>query len=156
MMGDIWFARIPRMQIFTGKLNNVYTDPREVKVTCRVSGIREQNPMMQFELIDVGSKKLATLEERLQGEVIALKKSRMSNITSNYQNSPESTEEDYSGTVTWRPPVKDFGFYKVRVRMIGSDGLMQQRVLPLVVIRPMTGSRTGEFGWSLLDKGNPL
>ena len=62
----------------------------------------------------------------------------------------------YAGTATWSPPISDYGFYRIRVAMPGHRGLIHQREVTLVVIRPFNLETTsGEFGW-ILPEGDSL
>ena len=55
LFDDIWFARLPRMKLATGCPYNIFTDPRELEITCDISGSFDRAPRMHFELVDLSS-----------------------------------------------------------------------------------------------------
>ncbi|HTU25213.1 MAG TPA: hypothetical protein VMF30_07440, partial [Pirellulales bacterium] len=58
LFDDIWFARLPRMNLASGSPYNIFTDPNELEITCEISGSFDRAPKMHFDLID-----LSTLSE---------------------------------------------------------------------------------------------
>jgi len=102
MFDDLWFASLPRVSVETNSRNNLYTNPNDVEITCRVSGITQAEPKVRFELKDVDGTTLLTHETAMQA------------------NRPEATSARvFAGSASWRPPIgKDgYGFYRVRVSM---------------------------------------
>jgi hypothetical protein len=53
LFDDIWFARLPRMNLATGCPYNILTDPHELEITCDISGSFDRAPRMHFELVDL-------------------------------------------------------------------------------------------------------
>jgi len=156
LFDDVWLGRMPRMTLHTNSEHNVYTDPSGVNVTCKVSGILERDPMMTFELIDVGSNQLAKMENRLDGDIVAQQTTRASALLGKRLATPDVAALGYAGTMEWKPPIEHYGFYQVRVTMLGSSGTMQRRMLSLAVIRPQKNPVGGEFGWALPMGDKPL
>lgn len=156
LFDDIWLGRLPRMALKTDCSHNVYTRPDDIQVRCDVSGIPEREPSMTFELIDVRGERLAMLDDRLHGEAVSARPSPTPGQRAESDNTPDPAEHGYAGTMTWKPPITDYGYYRVRVTMSGATGLMQRREMSLAVIRPTSGPSRGEFGWSLPQGDRPL
>ncbi len=158
---DIWFARLPRMVLSSNSKHNVYTGQKQITITCEVSGILERDPLITFELIDIGSQKLARMENRLNGEVVALKKLRASAFSGKHIARAKIGHDGYAGKMSWTLPVKDNGFYRVNVAMLGHevDGkptLLHKRSISLAVVEPGGTPPGGEFGWTLPQGDQPL
>ncbi|MCA9248214.1 MAG: hypothetical protein KDA42_13895, partial [Planctomycetales bacterium] len=155
---DIWFARLPRMTLTTNSEFNVYSSPNDVRVTCHISGIVERDPEIRFELLDASSQSIDQSAQILQGEVIARKSSKVSEILSGAANTPVG----YAGTAEWKPQlVQDsadnaYGFYRVRVTMRSQQGIMHERETTIAIIRPLSEGVRGGFGWSLPRGDDPL
>ncbi len=84
-------------------------------------------------------------------------------VSAKPQTMPKTTEKTeqpsapvYSGTVSWKPPIREPGYYYVRVQMPGELGTISTRELSLIILRPLPGQTGGEFGWSLPDGEGPL
>lgn len=151
-LDDVWIARLPRMAVSTNSSFNVYTDPRDVVVTCDLSGILEKDPDIHFELLDASSHQLDNKSIRLDGRLITERISKASEIV----NMQLSKVKGYEGSTKWRPPIKEFGFYRVKVSMQTKRGTLEQRVISLAVVPPIKESAHGEFGWSLAGDDIPL
>lgn len=149
---DLLFARLPRMSLHTNNDYNVYNDPQAIEVTAMLSGIVERDPEIKFELLDASGGSIARSARKLEGEIIAQKSSKASDLLRGGLNEPAG----YAGTTTWKPPVEDFGFYRVRVSMRSPQGLVHQRDVSLAVIRPLGKPVRGEFGWTLPKGDDPL
>jgi len=160
LFDEVWFARLPRMRLETNTGHNVYTDPRDVEVTCTLSGILERDPQIKFELLDASSHSIAQTKRQLTGEIIAQRSSRASELLRTDAEMPAG----YEGTATWRPPLdltddgesNAYGFYRIRVRMVSATGVMHERETSIAVIRPPDRPTRGEFGWSLPRGDDPL
>ncbi|MEM9351451.1 MAG: NEW3 domain-containing protein [Planctomycetota bacterium] len=148
---DIWIARLPKMSVVTGSPFNVYDDPSKVMVTCSLSGIREQDPDILFELLDASSHIKSKSSLQIQGKLITEKRSKASEIVD-----PDSQRKSYEGSTSWHPPIKTHGFYRVRVTMQTDRGRMDQRIKSIAVVPPLTKPDRGEFGWSLAGQDIPL
>ena len=151
-LDDVWLARLPRMSVNTNSPFNVYDNPKKVVVTCELSGIREQDPDIHFELLDASSHKLEGNTVQLEGQLITEKLSKASDIVDARFERPAG----YAGTTKWQPPIKDFGFYRVRVSMQTARGTLKDHMITIAVVPPMESAAQGEFGWSLAGDDLPL
>jgi hypothetical protein len=149
---DVWMARLPKMVVTTNSPFNVYENPHDVLVTCELSGILDKNPDILFELLDASSLQLDNNSVRLEGRLITERLSRASDIV----NDARSKRAGYAGSTSWSPPITRHGFYRVRVTMKTSAGMLKRDVISIAVVPPL-GTRTlGEFGWSLAGDEIPL
>lgn len=146
---DVWLARLPRMRLHTNSSHNVFSDGNDIEITCDVSGIQERDPMLTFELVDLSSRTLAEMNDRLDGKIVALASNKIADLASKQSAQVQKTDNGYQGEMRWRPPIEENGFYRVRVRMVGMTGVIHQREISLVVVRPLPPPSGGEFGWSL-------
>ena len=96
------------------------------------------------------------MENRLAGEGVPAPQPAPAAGSKPAAGASDSAEHGYSGSMSWQPPIKDYGYYCVRVTMSRGSGVAQQREMPLVVIRPATGPPPQEFGWSLPQGDKPL
>ncbi len=151
-LDNVWVARMPRMTVHTNSPYNVYTDPRKVVVTCDLSGIREKDPNIRFELLDASSHQLEDNTIRLDGRLITERHRKASDIISTSINLPDG----YEGSTEWRPPIRQFGFYRVKVSMQTSKGTLKENVISIAVVPPIGKHSQGEFGWSLAGDDTPL
>lgn len=151
-LDDIWFARLPRMTVRTNSPFNVYTDPKDVVVTCDLSGILEQDPDIRFELLDASSERLDDDTVQLDGRLITERLSKASDIINESKERPKG----YAGSTRWRPPIKGSGFYRVRVSMQTARGTLKAHVISIAIVPPLDHKSQGEFGWSLAGDDLPI
>ena len=151
-LDDVWVARLPRMTVRTNSSSNVYADPNDVVVTCDLSGILEKDPDIHFELLDASSHALKKQSIQLDGRLITERISKASDIVSR----SSSKIKGYEGSTEWRPQIQEYGFYRVKVSMQTNRGTMEERVISLAVVPPITRKVEGEFGWSLAGDDIPL
>ena len=59
-------------------------------------------------------------------------------------------------TFRLRPKIDRTGFYRIRARLSGGDGLQVERSLNLAVVDNTASISNGEFGWSLPGGEQPL
>ncbi len=150
---DVWFARLPRMTLSTNSKFNVYTDPSDLVITVELSGILERDPDIEFEVLDASSATVRQHKDKLDGQIIAQKLTKVSELMGGGLNKPAG----YAGTATWKPEIKDFGFYRVRVTMFSQSGKKNyERDATLAIIRPLRTPVTGSFGWTLPQGDDPL
>lgn len=143
---DVRFARVPKMSVETNNEYNVFTNPRDINITCRVSGFTHANPVITFELLDVFNVKLDEKQETMSSGVEAGRDRTRSNLSGG------TSAGVFSGSVSWKPPITEYGFYTVRVSTPGHSGLVEN----LVVVPPLERGKRGEFGWSLPDGEHPI
>ena len=151
-LDDIWLARLPRMTVRTNSPFNVYTDPKDVVVTCDLSGILEQDPDIRFELLDASSERLNDDTVQLDGRLITERLSKASDIINESVERPRG----YAGSTKWPPPISEYGFYRVRVSMQTKRGTLKAHVISIAVVPPLEHKTAGEFGWSLAGDDIPL
>lgn len=161
-IADVWLGRLPSMEVTTDSQTNVYDDPNDVVVTCTLSGISEQNPLIKFQLLDATQAEIG--EEgaaRLQGRVI-MEDSRKAH---EFLDGDGKHSVGFEGATKWRPDIAGnggFGFYRVRVTMISSvtHAEMDEKVITLVVVPKAITQARGEMGWTLPESvprlGEPL
>jgi hypothetical protein len=149
LFSDVWLGRLPRMTLATGRDANLFTDPGQIAIDCRVSGLTTPAPTVNFELVDVSGKALARSAEPLRTKV-ALEGQDESG------GSAWGEAAGLIGTAQWRPAVPGPGFYRVRATTAGDDAVVHRRELSLVVIEPRRRPADGEFGWSLPRGDRPL
>ena len=159
-LGDVWLARQPRIDVSTNNACNVYTQLDSVDVNCVLSGIREQHPEIDFQLLDEANNELQREHFRLAGTPIVDDPDRGTS-TADGNKAPEQ----YECRKTWHPKIPDYGFYRVVVLMqsartanddAGEERKLASRTVNLVVVPPLLMPRRGEFGWTLPDGDKPL
>jgi hypothetical protein len=159
-LSDVWLGRLPRIAISTNNACNVYTQLDAPEVQCALSGIGEQNPEIDFQLLDGANKELQREHFRLDGKLIVDEAGPGGDVTEGGTNA-----ERYEVTTKWHPKIPDYGFYRVVVLMKSaqaakgnSDPAKQlgSRTVDLVVVPPLAMPRRGEFGWTLPEGDRPL
>ena len=145
---DIWLGRLPRMSLSLNHRQHVYQRGQDVVISCDISGVLDRNPLIEFELWDAEGNRLAATKRTLNGQNVGRQGSSRGHDT----GASTLANGSFAGTATWRPPISDYGFYRIRVAMPGRRGLIHQRDVTMVVIRPLELATTsGEFGWTLPD-----
>lgn len=160
---DVWLARLPRMTVRTNNPFNVYTNKDDVVVVCELSGIRERDPEVRFQLLDEMSKPLnGDIGDslRLNGKLIVEDSKKFSDIVDGFGDKPAGFE----GTTSWKPPLPDYGYYRIAVRMLSNDPKrgatdeereMYRREVTVAVVPPLVAPNEGEFGWTLPHADHP-
>src|SRR3954470_15429301 len=105
-LADVWLGRLPRIDVSTNNACNVYTQLDGAEVQCTLSGIREQNPEIDFQLLDGGNKELQREHFTLAGKLIVDEAGRGAEVTDGGKGA-----KGYECTKTWRPTIPDYGFY---------------------------------------------
>lgn len=165
---DLRVFREPRIDVTTNNPCNVYIDRNDVAIECALSGIREQRPMIEFRLLDGTNKELQHEELPLEGRLIE-------NLAGKRKGSTNAEEpEGYEGVLKWRPKIPDYGFYRVVIRMKGTEAgaeagtaakenpkanaqeSLADRQVDIVVVPPLPMPEEGEFGWSIPNGNEPL
>ncbi len=157
---NVRIKRLPRIDVTTNNVCNVYASLNGVELRCALSGIREPDPEIDFQLLDGANKELEREHFRLNGQA----------IVDGRRQGVEATEggagpAGYEGTITWNPKIPDYGFYRVVVLMKSAapagghnsaERQLASRKVDLVVVPPLPMPRHGEFGWTLPDGDRPL
>lgn len=151
---DVWLARLPQMAVTTNSPFNVYDNPKQVVVSCELSGIREQDPDIRFRLFDASSRELDDNTIQMRGTLITEKLSKASDMLNIDRSVP--LPAGYAGKTHWQPPIKEYGFYRVEVSMQTAQGTLDKREISIAVVPPMPTAMRGEFGWSLAGDPIPL
>ena len=112
----------------------------------------EQDPDIRFELLDASGEGLDDDTVRLDGRLITERLSKASDIINESKERPKG----YAGSTKWRPPIKETGYYRVRVSMQTARGTLKDHVISIAVVPPLAHKSRGEFGWSLAGDENPL
>ncbi|HUG69875.1 MAG TPA: hypothetical protein VMM76_19140 [Pirellulaceae bacterium] len=137
MFDDLVFARLPRVSVQTLSRNNLFTHPGDVEITCHVSGILQPDPTVRFELEDIHGKSLSIHETGMKADSLDATSVRV-----------------FSGSATWRPPIPEYGFYRVLISMSGQTS--DPMATNIAVLQPLPKSKQGEFGWSLPRGDDPV
>ena len=145
---DVWLGRLPRISLSTNSVHQVFSESEEITVTCKASGLPEQNPTLLFHLEDEAGRQIA--EDRRQ---MTTRLPMGEYFSADGQNDEVS---GFIGSANWEPPVSEPGYYRVRVTITASDDLVHRRELPFVVIRPHGELAASEFGWTLPKGDSPL
>jgi hypothetical protein len=160
-VADVWLKRLPRIAVSTENPCNVYTELDEVVVHCELSGIRERDPEIRFQLFDAFNRERDAANFKLNGRMIVDDQPQSSELKAVSGEAPNG----YEGTEKWQPKIPDYGFYRVDVKMLSSDLALgegdTQRQLGndqvwLVVVPPLPMPKQGEFGWTLPNADKPL
>jgi hypothetical protein len=161
--------RLPRIALRASGEVQVYDSLTAPEVTCEVSGLVGARPELRFELLDAADQIIAAellplqLDEKLRRA--AAKAAR----EDDKHETAAGPQAGLTGSARWKPPIPDFGFYRVRVLMQQSmeahdedrpsavtDETILQRSLTLAILRPLPRIAGGEFGWSLPRGEDPL
>ena len=140
----VWLGRLPSMILSTNRQYNVYTDSRDLEVACKVSGIFERDPRVQFQVLDIEGREVLSHSVPLLGDV------------SNQEASAESKEGGFQDGTSWKPVIRDPGFYRLRCRLRCREGMILEREQTLVIIEANENPPRGEFGWTLANGDRPL
>jgi hypothetical protein len=124
--------RLPRMVVRTGSRLNIFTDKEQVEVQCEIAGIPHAQSTLHFELRDHEGRSLAKHPQ------------------------PLTAGADSVARATWKPPLPDFGFYRVHVRWNGQQNELLEGTASLAVLRPAAQPKAGQFGWTLPAGEDPL
>jgi len=151
-LADVWLGRLPKMVVSTNRRCNVYDDSSEIEIHCALSGILKKNPEILFEVFDAGAHRVQGDSFRLEGRLISERLSRGADIVASRKAAPAGFE----GQTSWRPPIPEPGYYRVRVTMRNSVGMLDSKTITFAVVPPLDRSPVGEFGWSLADGRMPL
>ena len=139
LFDNVWFAQIPRMSLEAvgGRLVHAAGEP--IMLECRVSGCQTNRPAVRVEVDDALGKQL--LETELPLSVVGEPPADA--------NRAGRSRPFYVAAATWKAPLAQPGFYRVRATLAGDGGPVQVRQLSLAVISPVKRTQRGEFGWTL-------
>lgn len=146
---EIQLTHLPRISLEMQNSHHLFTDPSEMAVNCRVSGITNSSQDVTLLLEDALGNRLAKVERTL--ETTTAPGSYSLSLDSETKSPPVLV-----GAVRWEPPVAGPGFYRMRAELKGHDGPVHLQDVTAAVIVPQPESPGGEFGWSLPNCGKPL
>jgi hypothetical protein len=164
LFDDLWFARVPQMALRTNSPHNVYQQPDQMEITCQVSGVVQRDPLIRFVMRNESDQPVDQWETRVPGRLQSTRSPGPSGSERSRQDSDrllriqsESlAQEAYVGSVTWKPTVRQKGFYRVQATMRGPQGSEYRQTISLAVIDAKAPRSEGEFGWSLPQGEHPL
>lgn len=142
----IWLGRLPSMMLSTNHPYNVYTDARGLELTCKVSGIFERDPVVRFQLVDIEGREVMSHEAPLRG----------AKASADPIGDRDNRELGFEDSTTWKPTIREPGFYRIRCTLRCREGLTLEREQTLVLIEPAQNPVRGEFGWTLPNGDKPL
>lgn len=135
---DVWLARLPRIALYANQRTHLFTLADTSEIHCDVSGIADLYPAVTFELFDHLGVKIASHRQKLDAVFSA------------------SGRNTFAGSAVWRPPLPDYGFYRVRAALHGENRTVLDRRITLALLRPIPAPPRGEFGWTLNSDHEPL
>lgn len=167
-------VRLPRIALRVAGDLPIYDSLTAAEVVCEVSGLVGARPELRFDLLDTTDRVLATEllpltlndKARRQPKIKDLKRDEIATVVV----ANAEPQAGITGNARWKPPIPDFGYYRVRVSMqqmtadhedeeappVVAGPTILQRTLPLAFLRPLPRAPGGEFGWSLPGGEDPL
>lgn len=161
--------RLPRISLRASGDVPVYDSLASAEVVCEVSGLVGARPELRFELLDQTNRILATQLLPLAADEKPRRPAKTKDA--NDKEHERAPQAGITGNARWKPPIPEFGFYRVRVSMqqmgrtdqaenaashSGETSTMLQRTIALAFLRPLPRAAGGEFGWSLPGGEEPL
>ncbi len=146
---EILLTRLPRITLGMRNAHHMFTDPSEMTVDCRVSGITRERQDVKLILEDALGSRLAEAERPLE----------TTTAPGSYSvaiNSETDTLPALMGSARWQPPIAGPGFYRIRAELKDHEGPVHLQDVTATVVIPQPESAGGEFGWTLPDGGKPL
>jgi hypothetical protein len=167
-------VRLPRIALQASGEVQVYDHLTAADVKCEISGLVGARPELKFELLDHRDKILATeLLPLLLTQTPRKGVAKPAHVDESHDSVPSETV--ITGNARWKPPIPDFGFYRVRVSMhqaakeqpallagqvanvrTSPEPTVLQRTITLAFLRPLPKAPGSEFGWSLPGGEDPL
>ncbi|MEQ8784892.1 MAG: hypothetical protein RIC55_01275 [Pirellulaceae bacterium] len=145
---ELRLTRLPKMQLDATAESNLFRSRDDVNIRCSVSGISQQNSRLQLELFDVAG-------TRLQVQLLDVAGERIDNTLpleetiGSHPGIAQDAPDAFSGSVTWKPEIPDYGFYRIQACLVGHENALLCRETSVAVLRPLDRSPVGKFGWSL-------
>lgn len=149
-LDDVWVGRLPKMLVDIPGDHGIFQTPKDLLVHCRVSGFKNERPAIRFELLDVHGNPLESAVQTMHATA------EVSRLRLPSGGVGITQRQGFAGECTWRPPVKEPGFYTVRVSTPGHSGLLMSGTVNFVLLPPLARSKVGEFGWSLPTGDQPI
>lgn len=138
LFDDVWIGKLPRKSLRGSQPFNVFHVGEPVELSVTLTSLTQAEIRARLDLFDREGKPVSSDEQ-----------------ISTIKFSPDGRPEPR--TVTWRPPIREPGYYRGRVVISDRNGLLREDATALVVVepidrlRPGSGSFLGDFGWSILE-----
>ncbi len=132
---DVWIGKLPRKNVRGGRPFNIFPLGEPVELTLTLTGLNEPTVRARLKLYDRAGKQCTDEEQS-------------SYFDPRRPNDPRS--------FTWKPDLREPGYYQGVVSVFGKQGLIQEDATSLVVTAPLGALRDpeanvgNEFGWSIL------
>ncbi len=156
---DVWLGRLPRMTVEMSEEPNYFRDPDQVEIRVRISGVRDEQPEVHLSLLDAVGNRLHHEVRRSEPPPAAAsgaptgnnrpQDARHPTDNPNLESPSAAARPALPGTIDWKPPIDGAGYYAARVSMQTSQGVLHEKVIPLAVLKPLSETIGGEFGWTL-------
>lgn len=157
---DVRLSRLPRVTVKCNQKLHLYTSPRDVEISCEVSGVLKPDPIVTFTVEDAEGKTIETHSEPLaampSSSSHTAKANRPHDTAHHGHAKHELTAADdpsqvrgFAGRASWKPSLPGYGFYRVRVMLADTNDTRIERSTTLAVCRSIKPASHGEFGWSL-------
>jgi hypothetical protein len=143
----LWLGRLPKLSLRAGEPPHLFADPADVEINCQVSGFSGSNPAVRFELLDALGNIVDRADHRLDADMVRP-------VTPGDNNA--GNMRPGTATLNWRPALRDFGFFRARVTMLGHEPVALSRETTLAVLDPQPAPTRGEFGWTMPTAEGPF
>jgi hypothetical protein len=150
---EVHLVRLPQVVLSPEKPLGLFTDPREVAIRCRMTGVSRSSPAIHFELRSVEGEIVD--EGSPDAKDIVVRESPIE-LPAGAQGDPsEPREIDYQVEALWKPKYVEYGFYRVHATLIADGAEGERRTTSIAVLRPFSRPAKGIFGWSVASIGDP-
>jgi len=148
LFDDVVLYQRPRIVLETGQPLNVFTDAKQVQLSCHVSGARRKDAGLQIELFDEHGKLLRSNLQSLMPSMTPGKV--LMNADGTFQNFAvkhllwKLTDGEASD-----PDVDYRGFYRLRITLLDREASQLVSEITFVVVEPTEAGPQTLFGWTL-------
>ncbi len=161
LKGNLWFSelrlcKLPRMTLRTNSELGLITNLSDATVHCQVSGLSTEQSELLFELLDYRGERLAQSRHSLSTvgpgspawQAFSLNTATVNNAAA-AEAQVRTNQQEGDRSASWKLPLKQQGFYRVRATMFAGEVALLSREMTLATLSPLTKSQVGEFGWSI-------
>lgn len=142
---NIWFARVPRIEITNDHHFAIFGYNDSVRMKCRVSGMREDNAMVTMTLLDEQKNVVSSHE-------VTLAEDSADKFDLVRQNNPNDYEIYWDmERMTSLPRNKRPGFYSLRLDLKEPGHQMIRETKNFAVVTDAKSGAVSDFGWSIKD-----
>lgn len=146
---DLLVVKIPKLLLKGNREDLIYTDPRQVGVTCELSGTSSNQAKIRFQATDVTGAVVDEFESDTTGSPIFIE-----TAPSEDGLPPEKKIAGYHFEQSWSPKLPGHGFYRIRAQVASDESIPLFREINAVIIREIGGRSADKFGWSI-QRGAP-